>query len=143
MGRHRETTAEDIKSGYLTCKKCKERRELIFFYKKKYNYSGIDEVTYQVSKCKICQSKNSSYKVKSIEVLDISRFKLSKEAKLFVRRVALLKGNIGIIDAYKLTHYHIETFDYMERQFDSVEQEISTMYKELLLIYDKDKKARL
>lgn len=138
MGRKREVTKEDIQSGYLTCKKCKQKRELVFFYSKKYNYNGVNEISYQISKCKICQSKNSSYKVKSIEVLDISRFKLSKEAKLFVRRVALLKGNIDIIDAYKLTHYHIETFDYMERQFDSVEQELSTMYKELLKIYKRD-----
>jgi len=138
MGRKRLVTKEDIEAGYLTCKNCKQRRELIFFYSKKYNYNGINEISYQTSKCKICQSKNSSYKVKSIELLDISRFKLSKEAKLFVRRISLLKGNIDIIDAYKLTHYHIETFDYMERQFDSIEQELSTMYKELLKIYKRD-----
>ena len=143
MGRKREITKEDIESGYLTCKKCKEKRELIFFYKKKYNYSGVDEVTYQISKCKVCKSKTGSYKVKDIEVLDISRFHLSKEARLFIRRIILLKGKIGVIDAYKLVHYHLETFDYIERQFDSVEQELSIMYKELLKVYDKDQETRL
>jgi len=143
MGRKREITKEDIESGYLTCKKCNQRRKLIFFYSKRYNYNGLNEVSYQISKCKVCKSKNNSYKVKNIEVLDISKFNLTKEARLFIKRLILLKGKIGVIDAYKLVHYHLETFNYIERQFDSVEQELSIMYKELLKVYDKDQETRL
>lgn len=143
MGRHKKVTKEDIESGYLTCGKCKQRRELIFFYCKKYKYNGLDEVSYQISKCKICQSKNNSYKVKDIEVLDISRLKLSKEANSFMDSLIRKKGYVDMLDAYKLAHYHIQVFDYMERSFHSTEQELSTMYKELLKVYDKDKKTRL
>ena len=138
MGRKRKVTKEDIESGYLTCRSCNQKREIILFYKKRYNYNGLNEISYDL-KCKVCQSKNNTYKVKNTEILNISRFNLSKEARLFIRRIILLKGNINIIDAYKLIHYHLETFDYIERQFDSVEQELSMMYKELLKIYDKDK----
>lgn len=138
MGRKRKVTKEDIQSGYLTCNSCNQRRELIFFYSKRYNYNGLNEVSYQISKCKICQSKNSSYKVKDIEVLDMSRLKLSKEANLFVGNLIRKKGYVDILDAYKLAHYHIETFDYMERSFHNTEQELSTMYKELLKVYKKN-----
>lgn len=138
MGRKRKVTKEDIESGYLTCNSCKQRRELVFFYSKRYDYNGLNEVSYNISRCKICQSKNSSYKVKNIEDLDMSRLKLSKEARLFIRRIILLKGCVDMIDAYKLAHYHLQVFDYMERYFSSTEEELSVMYKELLKVYKKN-----
>lgn len=138
MGRKRKVSKEDIESGYLTCKSCNQKREIIMFYKKRYNYNGLNEVSYDL-KCKICQSKNSSYKVKNVEVLDMSRFILSREAKLFIEKIIKMRGYIDIIDAYRLAHYHIETFDYIDRMFDSTEDELLMMYKELLNIYKKEK----
>lgn len=145
MGRKAYVTKEEVDSGYLTCKNCNKRRELIYFNKDRYkSKSSTLEYTYKVGKCKVCISPYGEdmkpRMINSNSKLDIvsDNIKLSQECKNLIKRIIYMRGYIDVIEAYKLAHYHLETFGYIEREIITIEDDIVIMFKELLQIYRKE-----
>ena len=46
---------------------------------------------------------------------------------------------IDSIEAFKLVHYHINTFGHLERLIVNTEEELTIMFTELLEVYKKEK----
>lgn len=135
---------EDIKRGVQTCKKCGKERQLQFFNRQ---IKG-ERIYYKTKRCKICLSpkgNNVNINKTSLETIykkpktfSIKKdMILSPDAEKFIKRVVMMKGYIDTIEAFKLAHYHIETFGYVERLIVDIELELSTMFIELLKVYKK------
>ena len=144
LGKEKELEKDkEIASGYLICKTCNEKRELTLFNRQ----IKSDKTYYKNKRCKICITGKEPKlnkvtigdKIRQPKQLKIKKnVILSLEAKLFIKRVILMKGYIDSIEAYKLAHYHIETFGYIERLIIDVEKELTTMFLELLEVYRRD-----
>lgn len=136
---------QQIATGYLTCKTCFKERELYLF-----NRQIKDNKTYYKNKkCKICltgripkPNKNTLLGItKTPRALKIKKnVILSLEAKDFVKRVIFMKGYIDQVEAFQLVDHHINTFGYVDRLIISTELELTTMFLELLEVYNRDKK---
>ena len=121
---------EQIKSGYLTCNKCKEKRELCLFYKQKKE----ELIYYKTHKCKVCYTKKV-YNEKKIK--RFKRFKpedsieVSNDCKLFLKRVKKQSGYLDPVDVYRLANHHINVFGFSERLFPNLKTELNIMLEEL------------
>jgi len=148
LGIEKEKEKEkQIATGYLTCKTCLEKKELYYFTR----VAKDNKVYYQDRKCKKCYNGREikinktllDSKIKNHKQIKIkSNVRLSLEVINFVKRVIFMKGYIDSVEAFKLVHYHINTFGYVERLFLNTELELSIMFKELLQVYkcNTDKK---
>lgn len=145
LGKIKELEKEEqIKTGFLTCKTCLEKKELYYFIRVVID----DNVYYQDRKCKKCSNGGKEIninkrlldsKIKDHKQIKIkSNVRLSLETRNFVKRLIMMKGYIDGVEAFKLVHYHIQTFGYVERLFVNTELELSIMFKELLEVYKRD-----
>lgn len=149
LGKIKELEKElQIKTGFLICKTCLERKELYFFTR----VVKDNKVYYQDRKCKKCSNGKEikinktllDRKIKEHKQIKIkSNIKLSLEARNFVKRLIMMKGYIDGVEAFKLAHHHINTFGYVERLFVNTELELSIMFKELLEVYYKSDKEKI
>lgn len=147
----REIYNKQVEEGFLTCKTCKEIRELKYFGRQKYRQpNGISTFVYKVSKCKICKSpKGENMKPHSyVEKGEIKKPKLLKakmnailspECRKFIKRLIMMRGYIDSVEAFQLVDHHLNTFGYNERLITDTEQELIIMFQELLEIYYKYK----
>lgn len=145
---------KEIEQGFLTCKKCKVRRELYYFGRQKSRKpDGTVTFSYKVNSCKCCNSPKGelvrphSYVIKSDirapkKLKGAKQHKLSPEAKEFIKRVIYMRGYIDTLEAFKLTHYHIETFGHNDRLIVDTELEMTTMFIELLNIYKREERIK-
>jgi hypothetical protein len=141
LGKDKELEKEkQIESGFLMCKNCNTLKPLYYFGRQKKD----DKTYYKDNKCKVCLTGREPklYKttlegeIRAPKQLKIkSDMRLSPEAKDFVKRVIYMKGYIDSVEAFKLVHYHIETFGYNERLILDTELELTIMFKELLEVY--------
>jgi hypothetical protein len=146
LGKEKELEKEkQIESGFLVCKNCNTLKPLYYFSRLRKD----DKIYYRNNKCKLCITGREPKLNKIVlegEIRPPKTFtikkntKLSPEAKDFVKRVIYMKGYIDQVEAFKLVHYHIETFDYVERLILDTELELTTMFRELLEVYNRDKK---
>lgn len=133
---------KEIETGFLTCKTCLEKRELTLFHRE----IKTDRIYYKIKRCKIC-SLGKLPRLHKSTFIDALREpkkiklrkndRLSPEAKEFIKRVIYMRGYIDSIEAFKLAHYHIETFGYIERLILDTEKELTIMFTELLDLYYK------
>ena len=137
---------KQIETGFLICKTCNQSRELILFHRE---IKG-DKIYHKIKKCKICiagKYPNLHKSTLTDTLREPKRIKvkksniLSPEAKEFIKRVIFMRGYIDSVEAFKLVHYHIETFGYIERLILDVEKELTTMFTELLDLYYKGSKS--
>jgi hypothetical protein len=145
LGKDKELEKDkQIESGFLMCKNCNTLKPLYYFNKQKKD----DKIYYRNNKCKVCKTGREPklYKttlegeIRAPKQLKIkSDIRLSLEAKEFVRRVIYMRGYIDQVEAFKLVHYHIETFGYIERLILDTELELNTMFIELLEVYKRGK----
>jgi hypothetical protein len=141
----KERIKKELEQGVITCLSCGVTREVIYFGRQKYvGKNGEVTFSYKYTKCKICTSpkgeemkphsvrnkiKTSNKKFNSLSI------SISPECKEFIKRVIFMKGYIDVIEAYKLVHYHIETFGYIERLILNIEDELHIMFVELLNVF--------
>lgn len=146
----KERIRKEIEQGVITCSSCGVTRELVYFGKQKYvGKNGEVTFSYKYTKCKVCTSpKGEEMKPHSVrskikaskEKFSNSNISMSPECKEFIKRVIFMKGYIDVIEAYKLVHYHIETFGYIERLILNTEEELHTMFVELLNVFKEREK---
>jgi hypothetical protein len=140
-----EKKLKDIESGYLICDTCNTKRELQYFSRQRFDNRWL----YKTKKCKFCitgrEVKVNKFtltgkvnKHKPIKVK--SNVRLSPEVKEFIKRVIYMKGYIDSVEAFKLVHYHINTFGNIERLIVDIEEEMIIMFIELLEVYKRGKK---
>jgi hypothetical protein len=144
LGKEKELEKEkQIESGLLVCRNCNTLKPLYYFNKQMKD----DKIYYRNNKCKVCKTGREPKlnkttlegEIRAPKQLKIkSDIRLSLEAKEFVRRVIYMRGYIDSVEAYKLAHYHIETFDYVERLIINTELELTTMFRELLEVYKRE-----
>lgn len=138
-----EKKLRDIETGYLTCETCSTKRELHYFSRQRFDNRWL----YKTKKCKFCvtgrEVKVSKYtltgevnKHKPIKIKNSVR--LSPEVKEFIKRVIYMKGYIDSVEAFKLVHYHINTFGPLERLIIDIEEEMTIMFIELLEVYKRE-----
>lgn len=134
---------EQIESGFLVCKTCNELKPLYYFNRQMKN----DKTYYKNKKCKVCQTGKEPKlyktslegKIREYKTLKIKNdIRLSLEAKEFIKRVIFMKGYIDSVEAFKLVHFHIETFDNNERLITNTELELTIMFQELLKVYKRE-----
>ena len=135
----------EIASGYLTCKTCNNKRELYLFNRQVKN----DIVYYKSKKCKICTTGREPKVQNKILIGDTTKthrkfiikksIKLSPDTKKFIKRVIFMKGYIDSVEAFKLVHYHINTFGHVDRLILDIETELTIMFQELLEVYKRNK----
>jgi hypothetical protein len=143
LGKDKELEKEkQIESGFLMCRNCNTLKPLYYFSRLRKE----DKIYYRNNKCKFCISGREPKLNKTVLEGEIrppktftikNSIRLSPEAKEFIKRVIYMRGYIDSIEAYKLAHYHIETFDYVERLIINTELELTTMFRELLEVYYK------
>lgn len=140
-----EQKLRDIETGYLTCETCSTKRELHYFSRQRFGNRWL----YKTKKCKFCvtgrEVKVSKYTLTTDTTKTYRKFiikksiKLSPDVKEFIKRVIFMKGYIDQVEAFKLVHYHIETFGFVERLILDIETELTMMFRELLEVYKRDK----
>ena len=145
LGIEKEKEKEkQIATGYLTCKTCLEKKELYYFTR----VAKDNKVYYQDRKCKKCYNGREikinktllDSKIKNHKQIKIkSNVRLSLEVINFVKRVIFMKGYIDSVEAFKLVHYHINTFGYVDRLILDIETELTIMFQELLEVFNRDK----
>ena len=139
-----EQKLRDIESGYLTCDSCNTKKELQYFSRQRFQNRWL----YKTKKCKFCATgrevkvnkftltgevnKHKPIKVKS-------NVRITPEVKEFIKRVIYMRYYIDSIEAFKLVHYHINTFGHLERLIVNTEEELTIMFTELLEVYKKEK----
>jgi hypothetical protein len=139
-----EQKLRDIETGYLTCDTCNTKKELQYFSRQRFQNRWL----YKTKKCKFCATgrevkvnkftltgevnKHKPIKVKS-------NVRITPEVKEFIKRVIYMRYYIDSIEAFKLVHYHINTFGHLERLIVNTEEELTIMFTELLEVYKKEK----
>lgn len=139
-----EQKLRDIETGYLTCDSCNTKKELQYFSRQRFQNRWL----YKTKKCKFCATgrevkvnkftltgevnKHKPIKVKS-------NVRITPEVKEFIKRVIYMRYYIDSIEAFKLVHYHINTFGHLERLIVNTEEELTIMFTELLEVYKKEK----
>jgi hypothetical protein len=124
----------------LRCNECKELREEEYFSKTK--NKGKDKrkpFHFWLKKCKICQGVkvlrgdyNKLDGSTRVERKIKSNISLSKEAKDFLNELKMSKGYIDMLSAYKLAHYFIEAFGYIDIDDMEIKDQLILMYDKLL-----------
>jgi hypothetical protein len=79
---------------------------------------------YYNTKSKTCQGIKAKY------VEDI-KIELSSDCKKLLYRIDLMKGDVGVIDCYKIIHNYLIYYDYFESSEDV------SVLDELIYMYDK------
>lgn len=144
LGKEKELEKEkEIASGYLICKMCNEKRELHLFNRQ----IKTEKVYYKTNKCKVCVTGKMPRLSKTIiegKIRDYTKLKIksdiiiSPEAKEFIKRVIYMRYYIDSVEAFKLVHYHIETFGHNDRLILDIEKELTIMFVELLEVYKRE-----
>jgi hypothetical protein len=144
LGKEKELEKEkQIESGLLVCRNCNTLKPLYYFSRLRKD----DKIYYRNNKCKLCITGREPKLNKTVLEGEIrapkqlkikSDIRLSLEAKEFIKRVIYMRGYIDQVQAFQLAHYHIETFDYVERLIINTELELTTMFRELLEVYKRE-----
>ena len=144
LGKEKELEKEkQIESGLLVCRNCNTLKPLYYFNKQMKD----DKIYYRNNKCKVCitgrepklNKTTLEGEIRAPKQLKIkSDIRLSLEAKEFIKRVIYMRGYIDQVQAFQLAHYHIETFDFVERLIVNTELELTTMFRELLEVYKRE-----
>ena len=140
-----EQKLKDIENGYLICDTCSTQRVLHYFSRQRFG----DRWLYKTKKCKFCKTgrevKVSKYTLsgeinKHKPIKPKNNTKLSPDVKEFIKRVIYMRCYIDSVEAFKLVHYHINTFGPLERLIIDIEEEMTIMFIELLEVYKREKK---
>lgn len=138
-----EKKLRDIETGYLTCDTCNTKRELHYFSRQRFG----DRWLYKTKKCKFCATgrevKVNKYSItgeinKHKPIKPKNSVRLSPDIKEFIKRVICMRYYIDSIEAFKLAHYHINTFGHLERLIVNTEEELTIMFQELLEVYKRE-----
>jgi hypothetical protein len=123
----------------LKCKECGVEREEQYFSKSKSKYKGVIKYYFWLKKCKLCQGMkslkgtyNKTDNSTRIERKIESGIELSKEAKDFLNELKMSNGYIDMLGAYKLAHYFIETFEYIDLDDMEIKDQLMLMHQKLL-----------
>jgi hypothetical protein len=104
----------------MVCKTCNVEQPAYFFRTSSVNGKKY----YNTKKCKTCQGIKAKY------VEDI-KIELSNDCKKLLYRIDLMKGDVGVIDCYKIIHNYLIYYDYFESAEDV------SVLDELIYMYDK------
>lgn len=134
----------------LKCKECNELREEQYFSKtkNKNKSKSKDKIPYYfwLKKCKVCQG----IKVLRGDYIDnktkVERkiqngITLSKDTEVFLNTLKIRNGYVDMIDSFKLAHYFIETFGYIDLDDMEIKDQLILMYDKLLQIQNGDSRA--
>jgi len=125
----------------MICKECNIDREEQYFSKTKNKGKTKDVMPYHfwLKKCKVCQGvkviRGDYNKVDGstrVERKLKSNVRLSKDAELFLNHLKMKKGYANMVDAYKLAHYFIEVFGYIDIDDMEIKDQLILMYDKLL-----------
>jgi len=111
----------------LTCKTCGIEREKKYFIK----IFNNDKIYTTTKKCKVCRGIKINERN---ELLYKSNDILSNDCLDFLEHIKIIRGWVDMYDSFRMAHYFIETFGYIEMDFDSVEDELFYMLRELLKV---------
>jgi hypothetical protein len=125
----------------MICKTCNIEREEKYFSYTKSKYNGITKYYFWSKKCKICQGVKNVYgrynkltKSDRLQNKIEDGISLSKEAEVFLNSLKIRNGYVDMVDSFKLAHYFIETFGYIDLDDMEVEDQLILMYEKLLKI---------
>jgi len=130
----------------MICKECNEDRDERYFSKTKNKGKNKDVMPYHfwLKKCKICQGvkvlKGSYNKVDGNTRVDRKLNKkivLSKDTNIFLNYIKMKRGYVNMVDAYKLAHYFIEAFGYIDIDDMEIKDQLILMYDKLLKAQDE------
>lgn len=125
----------------MICKECNVDRDEQYFSKTKNRGKTKDVLPYHfwLKKCKVCQGvkvlKGSYNKLDGntrVERKLKSNVRLSKDAETFLNHLKMKKGYANMVDAYKLAHYFIEAFGYIDIDDMEIKDQLILMYDKLL-----------
>lgn len=118
----------------LLCRECGVERDELYFVLTKGKW-------YFTKRCKVCLGyKNIGSKGKYIKrdpdtkvALKLEKQpQLSKDVKVFLNHLKMRNGYVNMIDAFKLAHYFIETFGYIDIDDMEIKDQLIFMYDKLL-----------
>lgn len=134
----------------LKCKECNIEREAQYFSKTR-NKSKTKDVMpfhYWLKKCKICQGVKvlkGDYKQTNSNIRIEKKMKsnatLSRDTQTFLKHLKIKKGYVNMLDAFKLAHYFIETFGYIDLDDMEVKDQLILMYEKLLKLQDDNNRV--
>ena len=125
----------------MICKECGIDREEQYFSKTRNRGKTKDVLPFHfwLKKCKLCQGmksiKGSYNKVDNntrIERKIQNGITLSNDTEVFLNGLKMRKGYVNMVDAFKLAHYFIETFGYIDIDDMEIEDQLILMYDKLL-----------
>ena len=67
---------------------------------------------------------------------------LSKDTEVFLKYIKMKKGYVNMLDAFKLAHYFIETFGYIDLDDMEVKDQLILMYEKLLKLQDDNNRIK-
>lgn len=132
----------------LQCFTCKEFRELQFFSKTKNKSKSRIKIPYYywLKKCKICLGVktiigpyNKVDNATRVERKSKKNISLSPECLKFLNRLKMTRYHVDMLDSFKLAHYFIETFGYIDLDNLEIEDQLLLMLKKLLEINGDNK----
>lgn len=135
----------------LRCKECGIEREEQYFSKTKNRGKTADVMPfhYWLKKCKICQGVKvlrGDYKQTNSNIRIEKKMKnnatLSKDTQTFLKHLKMKKGYVNMLDAFKLAHYFIETFGYIDLDDMEVKDQLILMYEKLLKLQDDNNRIK-
>lgn len=125
----------------MICKECNVDREEQYFSKTKNKGKTKDVMPYHfwLKRCKICQGvkvlRGDYTKVDGNTIVERklkSNVRLSKDTNIFLNYIKMKRGYVNMVDAYKLAHYFIETFGYIDIDDMEIKDQLILMYDKLL-----------
>lgn len=135
----------------MICKECNVDREEQYFSKTKNKGKTKDVMPYHfwLKKCKICQGVKvfrGDYKPTNSNIRIEKKMKknatLSKDTQTFLKHLKMKKGYVNMLDAFKLAHYFIETFGYIDLDDMEVKDQLILMYEKLLKLQDDNNRIK-
>lgn len=135
----------------LRCKECGIEREEQYFSKTKNRGKTADVMPfhYWLKKCKVCQGVKvlkGDYKKTNSNIRIEKKMKkntiLSKDTQTFLKHLKMKKGYVNMLDAFKLAHYFIETFGYIDLDDMEVKDQLILMYEKLLKLQDDNNRIK-
>lgn len=135
----------------LRCKECGIEREEQYFSKTKNKGKTKETIPYHywLKRCKICQGVKvlrGDYKQTNSNIRIEKKMKnnatLSKDTQTFLKHLKMKKGYVNMLDAFKLAHYFIETFGYIDLDDMEVKDQLILMYEKLLKLQDDNNRIK-
>lgn len=135
----------------LRCKECGIEREEQYFSKTKNRGKTKDVIPYHywLKRCKICQGVKvlrGDYKQTNSNIRIEKKMKknatLSKDTQTFLKHLKMKKGYVNMLDAFKLAHYFIETFGYIDLDDMEIKDQLILMYDKLLKLQDDNNRIK-